>query len=808
MTLTVNGSGFGYNAASLQACGDCGGATVLTWTDTVITGTVNTVSAAPYNTIFVETETGNYSNSVSYTPIAPTVSSVQVGTCIYNVSSPPPTPCSIGVGSFVTINGNYFGTGVGRTSGSEVAMCVCQLNATINSWSNQQITVTATQVAMNSGVSVGLVGSGLPWTTPVPYNAINTAIPTSFFGIHVNHPTTALPPMGWFGTQRLWNTQTNWPQIETTPQINISAVQRSSGYSTITVSFLPGYPYTGWKPASGAYVYVNGLPSNCNSFDGLYLITGVTSTTISYAQSGTVNSTGCNGTANFFTFAVLDNWLKNAKTQGMDVIYTFGKVPTFPGYSSQPAAACSTATNPLPDGTSTNPGECFPPSDLGSLGNGTNQRWRTFVTGLAQHLAWLNANYSNTYTIPAYFEAWNEFDQSALWVGNYPALVRLVDDLACIVKGPPVVITGGMSCAADPNFIAKGVLPTAKILQPSLSSVSGLDKWTEPTGAPGYYQATGATANADIISVHTYRYGNYIQSLGCTGCGIVRSNNTVTVTTAHPNGVSYPPGGGLVNGFGVNSVVLISGVSPSSFNGTFTIATAPGASNKFTFAQTGNNETGTGGTAQNGPDQLKQALANFVATLTTVDQAKPLWVTEGAWGVPTTSPATTDPFTQQGYAMRWFAILSSAGVARAYWYGWDLGGGTGVMWNLTSGDRCDGLGTPSYTCGPPPPPGFLNLDALAYEIGQTWTLGNSMTTGCTNTGTVWTCGFIKPDSTKELMVWDSAQDNYLQTTLPTHSNYPIPPGYTAYYDATGSKYAGFSTGQNVPIGAIPILLVP
>jgi len=130
------------------------------------------------------------------------------------------------------------------------------------------------------------------------------------------------------------------------------------------------------------------------------------------------------------------------------------------------------------------------------------------------------------------------------------------------------------------------------------------------------------------------------------------------------------------------------------------------------------------------------------------------------------------------------------------------------MWNLTSGDRCDGLGTPSYTCGPPPPPGFLNLDALAYEIGQTWTLGNSMTTGCTNTGTVWTCGFIKPDSTKELMVWDSAQDNYLQTTLPTHSNYPIPPGYTAYYDATGSKYAGFSTGQNVPIGAIPILLVP
>jgi hypothetical protein len=75
--------------------------------------------------------------------------------------------CHIAVGQTVTINGNYFGTTTAGTSGLQVAMCDCA-NATINSWTNTQITVTATQVAPNSGVAVGLVGL-TGWSNSVPY---------------------------------------------------------------------------------------------------------------------------------------------------------------------------------------------------------------------------------------------------------------------------------------------------------------------------------------------------------------------------------------------------------------------------------------------------------------------------------------------------------------------------------------------------------------------------------------------------------------------------------------------------------------
>jgi hypothetical protein len=301
-----------------------------------------------------------------------------------------------------------------------------------------------------------------------------------------------------------------------------------------------------------------------------------------------------------------------------------------------------------------------------------------------------------------------------------------------------------------------------------------------------YYGTSGATANADIIGVHTYGYGDHIQSIS----SISRSSNTVTVTVnAH--------------GFAVNTVVLISGVSPSTFNGTFTISSV--TTNTFSFSQTGTTQSGSGGVVQNGPDQLQKALANFVATLSSGDQAKPLWVTEGQWGL---NNATSDPATQEGYAPRWYAILWSAGVARANWYGWDFTNGSGVMWESTShsgDDPCDGSGTPSYTCNPGA--GYVNGNGQVFKIERDWMYNNKMSTLCANSGTVWTCTFTKPDTTTELMVWDSAQDKYTSTTATT-SNFATPSGYTAYYDWFGTKTTGLTTGQNVAIGTRPILFVP
>jgi len=785
MTLVVSGSGFG-SQVSVKTC-DCSSATIVgTPTSSQVTAVVNFVASRA--TISVQNSGGFPSNTVSYNPFAPNIASIQVGSCIYNVSSPPAYPCSVEAGSQVTINGNYFGMWADPLN-SQVYTCLCPA-AAIHSWTNQQINVTASYVAPNSDIQVGISGGQLPFSNAVPYTVTSALIPLGFFGIHVNDISSAMPPSGWFGMQRLWNTHTDWYEIEQQPQLAISGVQRAAGTSTLTVSSTSHW-------AAKNYVYVNGLTSNCSSFNGLYAISAIpSSTTISYVQNGLgdVSTTPCSGTADYFVFHNIDRWLQKAKTQGMEVMYAFGNI--LPRYATQPNGLCPGQGNGL----------CYPPNDLNADGTGTNQHWRTFVAGMAQHLASLDPN---LYAIPGYFETWNEFDQSVQW--QYPQLVRLMDDLTCIMKGTGNITALNQSCSSDGNFIAKGVLPTTKVLQPSLSSASALGKWVPPDG---YYATPGATTNADIIGVHSYRYGDYIQSLSCTGCGIKRSRGTVTVTTANKNGVS----GSGVNGFSFDSVVLISGVAPSSFNGTFTIDSAPLSSNSFTFTQAGIDESGIGGTVQNSPDQLKQALANFVATLSSGDQAKPLWVTEGAWGVNNLSdpnPVTTDPTTQQGYAMRWYAILWAAGVSRATWYGWDLEQGTGVMWDYPGNVYQDSpciAGTFNPPCNPATEPraGYVDANGQAYQVAQSWMLNTSMSTGCTNGGTVWTCVFTTPAGTTELMVWDSAQDNYTPTPA-TYSNYPTPAGYTAYYKFSNgeeTKTSGLSPGESVEIGSIPILFVP
>jgi len=599
-----------------------------------------------------------------------------------------------------------------------------------------------------------------------PPTISGTTIPASLFGMHVNSSGSALPPTGWFGQQRLWDTQTNWYQIETNAPLTITNIQRSGGTSTITVSTST----SGWSVND--YVYVTGVSNN--SFNGLYQITGVTTTspyTISYAQNlGSVMSTSASGSANYFVFSALDTRLQNAKSQGLEVMFTFGKVPSF--YSSNTGSGlCS----PNPDGS------CFPPTDLASDGTGLNKHWRLFVTALAQHVSGLS---TSTYAIPGYFETWNEANSTGMWQGANAQLVRLMDDAACILKGTGTITALSVSCSSASGFLVKGVLTSAKVLQPCVSTPSAVTFWNS------YYGTAGATDNADIIGVHTYGYGDHIQSIGATA--LTRSDaHTVTVTaTAH--------------GFAANTVLLIANASPSSFNGTVTVKTS--SANSFTYLQDGTNgQTGGGGTMQNGPDQLQQAISTFVAGLSTTDKAKALWVTEGQWGL---NNATSDPDTQEGYAPRWYAILWSAGVARANWYGWDFTNGSGVMWESTfhtGDDKCDGTGTPSYTCNPAT--GYVNKNGQVFKIERDWMYNNKMSTLCANSGTIWTCTFTKPDTTTELMVWDSAQDKFTSTT-PTTSNYATPAGYTAYYDAFGTKTTGLITGQNVAIGTKPILFVP
>ena len=75
---------------------------------------------------------------------------------------------------------------------------------------------------------------------------------------------------------------------------------------------------------------------------------------------------------------------------------------------------------------------------------------------------------------------------------------------------------------------------------------------------------------------------------GCTISSIARSSNVVTVTCAAAHGV-------FVESYGVAFGMVVAGVTDTSFNGTFTVASVPDATH-ITYAQTAANGTSSGGT--------------------------------------------------------------------------------------------------------------------------------------------------------------------------------------------------------------------
>lgn len=100
------------------------------------------------------------------------------------------------------------------------------------------------------------------------------------------------------------------------------------------------------------------------------------------------------------------------------------------------------------------------------------------------------------------------------------------------------------------------------------------DGYVQPNIAQ--YGAYGAFEYGDLL------YGLDYGLVAITSA--VRTSNVVTITTA------------TAHSFPVGMSVLISGVTNTSFNGTFTIASVP-SSTTFTFAQTAGNASSSGGTA-------------------------------------------------------------------------------------------------------------------------------------------------------------------------------------------------------------------
>ena len=170
------------------------------------------------------------------------------------------------------------------------------------------------------------------------------------------------------------------------------------------------------------------------------------------------------GTYNWNT---LDTWLNDAQQHGVDVLYTFGEVPTW---------ASSDPTNQYCAAYQQDPGSCDPPNDLKADGSGSDQHWKDFVTAIVTHAAG-HIHYWGT---------WNEASNAGQagvkgvgqWKGTIAQMVRM---------------------AKDARHIIRTLDPSAIVLSPSTRvNIANDNTWL------GKYLAAGGGNYADVIAFHGY----------------------------------------------------------------------------------------------------------------------------------------------------------------------------------------------------------------------------------------------------------------------------------------------------------------
>ena len=185
----------------------------------------------------------------------------------------------------------------------------------------------------------------------------------------------------------------------------------------------------------------------------------------------------------------------------------------------------------------------------------------------------------------------------------------------------------------------------------------------------------------------------------------------------------------------------------------------------------------------NPPENVASLAGNLMASVTASQGGKPLFDTEGSWGVHT---AITDPDEQVAFLSRYVLIQASLGVQRFYWYSWDADPVN--LWSQASGT------TPA---------------GHAYAEMNTWIgpdssgKGATFSQACAAQGSVWTCNLTRSGSYQAQAVWDASQ-TCSNGNCPT-SSYTAPSQFTQYLDAAGNSTA-INSGATVQIGAKPILL--
>jgi len=123
-------------------------------------------------------------------------------------------------------------------------------------------------------------------------------------------------------------------------------------------------------------------------------------------------------------------------------------------------------------------------------------------------------------------------------------------------------------------------------------------------------------------------------------------------------------------------------------------------------------------------------VSNIQSAMTSANMSKPLWDTEAGWY---TGSQPVLPFSrQQGFIAKMYIIQQSLGVQRFLWYQYQDAPQWGQMYNTSTGD---------------------NANVAAYNTVYSWLTGATLSTPCSVTAGVETCGYTRPGGYVAQAVW-------------------------------------------------------
>jgi hypothetical protein len=174
-----------------------------------------------------------------------------------------------------------------------------------------------------------------------------------------------------------------------------------------------------------------------------------------------------------YDWTILDSWIDHAQSHGVEMMYTFGGIPSW--------ASGDRSDEKCKDKQFNTPGSCHPPADLNEDGSGSNQTFKDFATAVVKH----------SHGRIKYWETWNEPMNLFFWNGSLAQMVRITEDLRTIAKG------------ADPD---------AMIVSPGTGWLderpgNGKTAWNAMTWTDQYL-AAGGSKYIDVLATHAYLKGN------------------------------------------------------------------------------------------------------------------------------------------------------------------------------------------------------------------------------------------------------------------------------------------------------------